>query len=751
MAKKTDWALSAINRSTIPDSLTTGASKLILNQERWSERFQDLSGYCNIGSKTMDNLAQQSGEQLNTPVITNDGFDFGLRSLTQERFDGFEELDPWEASPPLNNSNNSTNDTDWEEVNNWLLLKSNNNIQEEDLYNVDIDAAEEKPHPLMRLDRDILLSQSPSDYNQLSCFDSVSQSSHDNKTSVRQEQLLFPTDMDKNLCNNNNNSDIINMNNVLNSNTINNNNNNSNNNSNNCFPVKLQPLEQQQQNLVLRPPLQRAFSKSDAFVNGSFIKNRRDPETLSSIFKSEEPFIGECSKPLSSCSTNDNNTISTVMSNNDSLKVDAIIISPEVIATTSTTAMSSSLSVNNAISRSSTLVNSYNTTTITTATSATNIVNNNKNSYNSSDSTTEYIIPDSIKPEPIDISDIEVETIHDRGTVTAPTFRKSFKIPSKNSNNNNNNNMRKSGLKLDIDSAARLVTSAASSVVTPTISMSACDPGVSLSTPDVLRPLLNSNGEFNLLTYINDDLGSTNILGTSRSNSPASVDFKRNFSKTKSVRQSKKSSRVVVEKCESAMYEPPTLPSVLPTVKEENVIEDINEESQDHYDEQEEVASMKVERSSRRTASKRRRVVKKSEDMESDLSNISDDYIEEDDEEHDKTFHPTPNRRKRTFSSTSRSSSTVSYTSRRKLSRETDSSDYESVTSGADRYRELRDRNNEASRRSRLNRKSREMEMKQQAVKLEQENKRLKAKADEMERLVKRLREGLMQLVLKKH
>lgn len=68
----------------------------------------------------------------------------------------------------------------------------------------------------------------------------------------------------------------------------------------------------------------------------------------------------------------------------------------------------------------------------------------------------------------------------------------------------------------------------------------------------------------------------------------------------------------------------------------------------------------------------------------------------------------------------------------------------------SEKYRELRNKNNEASRRSRANRKNREVEMREHALKLEAENKRLKVKAEEMEKLVKRLRNCLMQLVLKR-
>jgi hypothetical protein len=73
------------------------------------------------------------------------------------------------------------------------------------------------------------------------------------------------------------------------------------------------------------------------------------------------------------------------------------------------------------------------------------------------------------------------------------------------------------------------------------------------------------------------------------------------------------------------------------------------------------------------------------------------------------------------------------------------------LTSGesCDRYRELRDKNNEASRRSRQNRKARDGEMKEYAAKLASDNRTLKIKADEMERLVKKLREALLEAVVK--
>jgi hypothetical protein len=71
------------------------------------------------------------------------------------------------------------------------------------------------------------------------------------------------------------------------------------------------------------------------------------------------------------------------------------------------------------------------------------------------------------------------------------------------------------------------------------------------------------------------------------------------------------------------------------------------------------------------------------------------------------------------------------------------------VSSLIDRYRELRDRNNEASRKSRQNRKARESEMREVAVKLASENQSLKIRADEMERLIKKLREALLEAMMK--
>ncbi|KAK3915375.1 Cell death specification protein 2 [Frankliniella fusca] len=73
-----------------------------------------------------------------------------------------------------------------------------------------------------------------------------------------------------------------------------------------------------------------------------------------------------------------------------------------------------------------------------------------------------------------------------------------------------------------------------------------------------------------------------------------------------------------------------------------------------------------------------------------------------------------------------------------------------SSSSETDRYRELRDRNNEASRKSRLTRKAREQELGKQAETLTKENMVLKVKVEEMESLVKKLRDALLQSMMKK-
>ncbi|XP_014361464.2 uncharacterized protein LOC106713238 isoform X1 [Papilio machaon] len=63
------------------------------------------------------------------------------------------------------------------------------------------------------------------------------------------------------------------------------------------------------------------------------------------------------------------------------------------------------------------------------------------------------------------------------------------------------------------------------------------------------------------------------------------------------------------------------------------------------------------------------------------------------------------------------------------------------------RYRELRDKNNEASKRSRMNRKLKELQMEQLAIELEEKNKKLRVRAEILEEMTKKIRADFMAAV----
>lgn len=67
-----------------------------------------------------------------------------------------------------------------------------------------------------------------------------------------------------------------------------------------------------------------------------------------------------------------------------------------------------------------------------------------------------------------------------------------------------------------------------------------------------------------------------------------------------------------------------------------------------------------------------------------------------------------------------------------------------------EKYREMRDKNNEASRKSRLKRKLKETAQEEEAYGLEERNVKLKAQVTELERTVNNFRTNLMQLLMKK-
>lgn len=68
----------------------------------------------------------------------------------------------------------------------------------------------------------------------------------------------------------------------------------------------------------------------------------------------------------------------------------------------------------------------------------------------------------------------------------------------------------------------------------------------------------------------------------------------------------------------------------------------------------------------------------------------------------------------------------------------------------AARYRELRDKNNEASRRSRLKRKMKEMSLEKEAEQLEEKNLKLKTQVSELEKTVNNFRNNLFKIMLNK-
>jgi hypothetical protein len=65
-------------------------------------------------------------------------------------------------------------------------------------------------------------------------------------------------------------------------------------------------------------------------------------------------------------------------------------------------------------------------------------------------------------------------------------------------------------------------------------------------------------------------------------------------------------------------------------------------------------------------------------------------------------------------------------------------------------YRECREKNNEASRRSRMNKKAKESEMTTRAIELERDNRILKMKVEELEKLVTSMRSALLRSAMKK-
>nr|CAH7745125.1 unnamed protein product [Callosobruchus chinensis] len=72
-----------------------------------------------------------------------------------------------------------------------------------------------------------------------------------------------------------------------------------------------------------------------------------------------------------------------------------------------------------------------------------------------------------------------------------------------------------------------------------------------------------------------------------------------------------------------------------------------------------------------------------------------------------------------------------------------------SKDSDANKYRELRDKNNEASRKSRLKRKFKEQEIEKEAEELNWKNVKLKAQVEELEKMVNNFRDNLFKIMTK--
>ncbi|XP_063374329.1 uncharacterized protein LOC134662017 isoform X1 [Cydia amplana] len=77
-------------------------------------------------------------------------------------------------------------------------------------------------------------------------------------------------------------------------------------------------------------------------------------------------------------------------------------------------------------------------------------------------------------------------------------------------------------------------------------------------------------------------------------------------------------------------------------------------------------------------------------------------------------------------------------------------SENSSMSTQDTKYRELRDKNNEASKRSRMHRKLKELQMEQEADQLEERNKKLRVQAGILEEMAKRLKDALLTSIMQK-
>ncbi|KAJ8676454.1 hypothetical protein QAD02_012241, partial [Eretmocerus hayati] len=116
---------------------------------------------------------------------------------------------------------------------------------------------------------------------------------------------------------------------------------------------------------------------------------------------------------------------------------------------------------------------------------------------------------------------------------------------------------------------------------------------------------------------------------------------------------------------------------------------------------------------------------------------------------------PPPSSRRQTRAKRSRVNSNASRVSSnssrgRGRKRVLEDSESDDIDDDDDSYREVREKNNEASRKSRMNKKAKEMEMAKKAVVLEKDNRILKMKVEELEKLVSSMRNALLRSALKR-
>ncbi|KAK9512155.1 hypothetical protein O3M35_000639 [Rhynocoris fuscipes] len=250
-----------------------------------------------------------------------------------------------------------------------------------------------------------------------------------------------------------------------------------------------------------------------------------------------------------------------------------------------------------------------------------------------------------------------------------------------------------------------------------------------LSTPEVLRPLVDEDTkEFNLLQYVcNDGEYSGLIQEDEEENRPVEEQAHRDHDYTSDPYSIADVKSDLIIKCE-----PGSPASTSCTIKKST--------------------------NTKRGRPKRKRQRDDSSDYV--VSDSDESLSEEEEDDSQQEWSPAKIKRKKRKSSTnSNNKNKLTTGGRKSISRRTSTSsnnnnininnllDIEEPTH--DKYRALRERNNEASRRSRMNRKQRDVEMLQQADELHKKNVYLKARADKMESLVKYMRAEIMKALTK--